>query len=240
MPRFFIKALRDLGLGVSFGEPFKRLFNQGIILGPTAAGCRNRAENVVNPDTYVQTKRRRRRPLLPHVHRPLGFGRTVRNTSGMSGVESFIQRFWTLILDGFGALGSGRELEANADARRLLHKTIKVVTERIERFNFNTMLSELMTATNGFMKMRGKISPEVAREISDALVLMIAPSAPHLAEELWHRLGHDQSVHLQSWPTYDEALTVDSMVTLVIQVNGKVRDKIEVAASIDEAEARPG
>ncbi|MEA2641512.1 MAG: leucyl-tRNA synthetase [Chloroflexota bacterium] len=234
--RFFVKALRDLGL-VQFGEPFKRLFNQGIILGPDGSRMSKSRGNVVNPDDYVQTKGADVVRCYLMFIGPWDSGGPW-NPQGISGVESFMHRFWALVLDGAGDGAPARGGRGDEPARRLMHKTIKNVTERIERFSFNTMLSGLMEATNNLQKLRGQVSAEAWREVSEALVLLIAPSAPHFAEELWHRLGHRDSVHLQHWPTYDEAMTQDPTVMLIIQVNSKVRDKVEVEAGITEAEAR--
>jgi leucyl-tRNA synthetase len=95
-----------------------------------------------------------------------------------------------------------------------------------------------MEASSALLGLRGKVSRRVWQEVIERFVLLLAPAAPHVTEELWHRLGHTDSVHVQAWPTYDEALTVDERITLVLQVNGKVRDKLEVAADITEAEAK--
>ena len=113
------------------------------------------------------------------------------------------------------------------------------MTERQEAFQYNTMLAELHSYRNGLQRLRGRVSAGAWRDALERLVLMLAPAAPHLAEELWHRLGHDESVHRQPWPTWDEALTVEERINLVIQVNGKVRDQIEVAPGLSEQEVRP-
>jgi leucyl-tRNA synthetase len=120
-----------------------------------------------------------------------------------------------------------------------MHKTTKTVTERYEGFQYNTTISELMSYRNELQRLRGKGSPALWREAIERLLLMLAPAAPHLTEELWHRLGHDQSIHLQAWPTWDEALTKQDQVTIVIQVNGKVRDQMAVAPGLSEQEVRP-
>jgi leucyl-tRNA synthetase len=120
----------------------------------------------------------------------------------------------------------------------LAHRVTKRVTDDLERFRYNTMLASMMEAANALTRLRGAVSQRTWREASERLVLLIAPSAPHLAEELWHRLGHEESVHLQTWPEYDPALIMDRQVTLVIQVNGKVRDRIEVPVDISEEEAQ--
>jgi len=120
-----------------------------------------------------------------------------------------------------------------------MHKTTKLVTERYEAFQYNTVISELMSYRNELQKLRGKVAPALWREAIERLLLQLAPAAPHTTEELWHRLGHKQSIHLQAWPTWDEALTVETEVPLVVQVNGKVRDQFAVRPGLTEDEVRP-
>ncbi len=234
--RFFVKALRDLGL-VSVGEPFKRLFNQGAILGPDGSRMSKSRGNVVNPDDYVQRLGSDAVRCYLMFIGPWDAGGPW-NAQGISGVDSFLHRLWSLALDGAGDGAPSEDGAADEDALRLVHRTTKRVTDDLERFRFNTMLAALMEATNGLVRLRGSVSHRAWHEASECFVLLIAPSAPHFAEELWHRLGHDDSVHLQRWPEYDPALTVDRQITLVLQVNGKVRDRIEVPADISEEEAR--
>ncbi|MPZ15527.1 MAG: leucine--tRNA ligase [Chloroflexi bacterium] len=234
--RFFIKALHDMGL-VSFKEPFSRLFNQGIILGPDGHRMSKSRGNVVNPDDYVQRMGADTVRCYLMFIAPWDSGGPW-SPQGISGVEAFLHRVWGLVLD--GVAGNAPNDHGSADERivRLMHKMSKGVTEDIERFRFNTMLAKLMEATNSLVRLRGQASKRIWREASERLVLLLAPSAPHLTEELWHRLGHQQSVHLQSWPGYDEALIAEPMITLVIQVNSRVRDKLEVPADISEEGAR--
>jgi leucyl-tRNA synthetase len=234
--RFFIKALRDMDL-ISFGEPFQRLFNQGIILGPDGSRMSKSRGNVVNPDDYVQRLGADTVRCYLMFIGPWDSGGPW-NPQGITGVESFLHRVWALVLDGAGPNAPATEGPADGRVLRLMHRTTKRVTEDLERFKFNTMLAALMEMTNALGRLRGQVSRRMWQQVGDHLVLLVAPSAPHLAEELWHRLGHTESVHLQTWPTYDDGLTADERVTLVVQVNGKVRDKIEVAVDVSEEEAR--
>jgi leucyl-tRNA synthetase len=234
--RFFIKALHDMGL-ISFAEPFKRLFNQGIILGPDGQKMSKSHGNFVNPDDYVQRLGADAVRCYLMFIGPWDSGGPW-SPQGISGVESFLNRLWGIVLDGPGESAPADAGSADDEALRLIHKTTKRVTDDIERFRFNTMLAALMEATNGLLRLRGRVSRRVWREASERLTLMVAPSAPHLGEELWHRIGHEASVHLQSWPDFDEEMTVDRQITLVLQVNGKVRDRIDVPADISEEEAR--
>jgi len=135
---------------------------------------------------------------------------------------------------------AGADQSAVRDLRHITHKTIKRVTEDLERFRYNTMLALLMELTNYLGKVQAEKSADAAswQEAVDALMLMLAPVTPHFAEELWTGTGHAYSIHTQSFPPWDKALAAEEQVTLVIQINGRVRDKVEVPASITEPEAR--
>jgi leucyl-tRNA synthetase len=147
-----------------------------------------------------------------------------------------------LVLQGEGAGLSEQPLDEGTvrEVCHITHKTIKKVTEDLERFRFNTMLALLMEFTNYLARVweKGLVNNSAWQEAIDTLLLLLAPTAPHLAEELWTRTGHPYSVHQQSFPIWREDLAAEEQITLVIQVNGKLRDKIVVPASITGAEAR--
>jgi len=126
------------------------------------------------------------------------------------------------------------------DVRRLTHQTIRKATEDMERFRFNTLLSALMEMTNGLLRHRDSdtVDREAWNEGIQSLLLMLAPIAPHISEELWARTGRPYSVHTQAWPAWDPELTQEDEITLVVQVNGKLRDRIQAPADIDEARAK--
>ena len=232
--RFFTKAMRDLGL-VWFDEPMQRLFNQGIILGPDGNRMSKSRGNVVNPDDYVGTMGVDTvRAYLMFIG-PWDSGGPW-NPRGIEGVNRFLHRVWHLVLDtpaGPGAASDG----AGADVRRTIHQTLKRVTEDLEGFRFNTALAALMEGTNALMKAReaGAAGSAEWAPALRTLVLMLAPFAPHLAEELWARLGQPYSVHQQAWPAWDAEAVREDTVTLVLQVNGRVRDRVQVPAGTDEA-----
>ncbi len=234
--RFFIKALRDLGL-VSFGEPFLRLYNQGIILGPDGSRMSKSRGNVVNPDEYVERLGSDAVRCYLMFIGPWDSGGPW-NPQGISGIDGFLHRVWALATEGPGDSAPARDGPADDEARRLIHKTIKRVTDDFDRFKFNTALAALMEATNGLSRMRGRVAGRAWNDAISSLVLLLAPCAPHIAEELWHRLGHSESVHRQNWPEYDPSLTAERTITLIVQVNGKVRDKIEAPADISQADAQ--
>jgi leucyl-tRNA synthetase len=229
--RFFMRVLRDLGL-VTFSEPFKRLFNQGAILGPDGFRMSKSRGNVVNPDDYVTTLGADTvRCYLMFIGPWDGGGPW--NPQGISGVSKFLNRVWSLVTEGRPA-GAGAP-DADAKLRRAVHQTIRGVTEDQEKFRFNTMIAKLMTLSNVMQEVRATASPAAWDEACRALVLMLAPSAPHLAEELWTgALGRPYSVHQQPWPTWDEALTAEDELTVAVTVNGKPRAELTVPTAMVE------
>ncbi len=238
--RFFIKALRDMGL-VDFGEPFTRLFNQGVIIVERQKMSKSRG-NVITPDEYVaELGADAVRAYLMFVG-PWEQGGEW-NDSGMSGVSRWLNRVWKLVLGGYHQgerVSSDTSQKAKRELARITHQTIRKVADDLERFRFNTMVAALMEFTNYLARVK---EAEAAyeqdwKESIDTLLLLLAPSAPHLAEELWQQTGHDYSIHNQQWPTWDKELVRDEEITLVIQVNGKLRDRVAVPASITEEEAR--
>ena len=239
--RFFIKALRDMGL-VDFDEPFTRLFNQGIIIAERQKMSKSRG-NVVTPDEYVaELGADAVRAYLMFIG-PWEQGGEW-NDSGISGISRWLNRVWNLVLEPHKAKVEAKdklaEEKAHTELQRATHQTIRKVTNDLERLRFNTMIAALMEFTNYLVKAKedGHVTDSAWRGAVDTLLLLLAPTAPHLAEELWQRTGHDYSIHNQSWPQWDEALAKDEEITLVIQVNGKLRDRITVPVSITEAEAK--
>jgi len=238
--RFFIKALRDMGL-VDFDEPFIRLFNQGVIIVERQKMSKSRG-NVITPDEYVsELGADAVRAYLMFVA-PWEQGGEW-NDSGISGISRWLNRVWNLVLGGYGQGGevspNVRE-KAERELSRITHQTIRKVTEDLERFRLNTMIAALMEFTNSLARVQetGAVVSLAWEEAIDILLLLMAPTAPHLAEELWQETGHDYSIHNQNWPQWDKELATDEEITLVVQVNGKLRDRIIVPASISEAEAK--
>jgi leucyl-tRNA synthetase len=235
--RFFIKAIRDMGL-VGFGEPFTRLFNQGVIVAEKQKMSKSRG-NVVTPDAYVsELGADAVRAYLMFIG-PWEQGGEW-NDAGISGMSRWLNRVWNLVSGEYIEGSPEDKKKAERDLSRLAHQTIRKVSQDMERLRFNTMLAALMEFTNYLTKVKeeGAVSPAAWDEATDTLLLLLAPATPHLAEELWQQRGHDYSIHNQSWPEWDEELAKDEEVVLVVQVNGKLRDRITVPASITEDEAR--
>jgi leucyl-tRNA synthetase len=233
--RFLTKAMRDMGL-VSFGEPYKRLFNQGTIILHHEKMSKSKG-NVVNPDEYVSELGADTVRAYMMFIGPWDQGGEWFDT-GISGVSRWLNRIWNLALDEYRP----GEADPNGERElaRLTHQTIRRVTGDMDRLRFNTMLAALMEMTNELARVKetGRVSKAAWDESVTDLVLMLAPTAPHLAEELWQRMGRPYSIHSQNWPSWDEALAKEEEITLVVQVNGKVRDRINVPASISEDEAK--
>ena len=238
--RFFAKAMRDMGL-VDFDEPFTRLFNQGTIIVEKQKMSKSRG-NVITPDEYVaEVGADTVRAYLMFVA-PWEQGGEW-NDSGISGVSRWLNRVWNLALTDYSpdenASPDARQ-KAERELSRITHKTIKKVTEDLENIHLNTMISTLMELTNYLAKVKetGAVISSNWEESIDILLRLLAPTTPHLTEELWQRTGREYSIHNQSWPHWDEALTKDEEITLIVQVNGKLRDRIMASASITETEAR--
>ncbi|MFC2060448.1 leucine--tRNA ligase [Chloroflexota bacterium] len=236
--RFFIKALRDMGL-VEFDEPFTRLFNQGIIIAEKQKMSKSRG-NVITPDEYVsELGADTVRAYLMFVA-PWEQGGEW-NDSGISGMSRWLNRVWNLVLEEYEAYPENAADENTyRELSRVTHQTIRKVTDDLEKLRFNTMIAALMEFTNYLYKVKGQgaISDSAWQGAIDTLVLLLTPTTPHLAEELWMQIGHDYSINNQRWPSWDVELAKDEEITLVVQVNGKLRDRLAVPVSITEAEAR--
>jgi len=160
---------------------------------------------------------------------------------GIEGVHRWLHRVWTVVTEPAPAAGrAASEAATEREVRHRTHATIKRVTEDLEQFRFNTAIAALMEFTNFLqgVKAMPATSGKVWDEAIQALLLMLAPLVPHIAEELWTRTGRPYSIHQQAWPKYDASLARAEMVTLVIQVNGKVRDRVQVRTDISEADAK--
>ncbi len=215
--RFWHKVLYDLGL-VNTDEPFMRLVNQGMILGEDNQKMSKSRGNVINPDDIVENYGADAMRVYEMFMGPLEVSKPW-STAGLVGVSRFLERIWAI---------SERPVveEPLAPAlEKLLHKTIKKVTDDTATLNFNTAISQMMIYSNELAKLE-----TIPRAAWEPFVLLLVPYAPHLGEELWEKLGHEGSVSKASWPTYREELTHDEEKEIVVQVNGKVRSKFTAPA----------
>ncbi|HXV67929.1 MAG TPA: leucine--tRNA ligase [Nitrospira sp.] len=220
--RFWHKVLFDLGV-VSTPEPFKKLVHQGIVLGEDNQKMSKSRGNVVNPDDMIDRFGADAVRLYEMFMGPLEAMKPW-STRGVEGVTRFLDRVWRLVADDEGRVSNAVvSTEPGLEHRRLLHQTIKKVTEDVEALRFNTAISQMMVFTNELTK-----AEQRPRAVLEPFVLLLAPFAPHLAEELWGILGRGPSVSQQPWPPFDPALTISEHMTIPVQVNGKLRGKIEV------------
>jgi leucyl-tRNA synthetase len=236
--RFFIKALRDMGY-LSFDEPFKRLFHQGMVLGSDGQKMSKSRGNVVAPDYYVSEYGADTVRCYMMFMGPFDQGGTFK-AENLQGVWRFLNRFWSLVSENWVEHPDETESSESQAVERLRHQTIKRVTEDLASMRFNTALATLMECNNALSKLQNEAVARSSayRATLETMMQLLAPMAPHITEELWHQTGHEGSIHTLDWPVYEEALTREATYTLVVQVNGKVRERIEVAAETSEQEAR--
>ena len=240
--RFVTKVLRDAG-AVNFDEPFTNLLTQGMVIKDGAKMSKSKG-NVVSPEEIIARYGADTARLFilfaAPPERDLEW-----SDQGVEGAYRFLNRVWRLILsfsEKIKAASDAYDIAAltpeEKELRRVLHVTIAKVTEDVkERFTFNTALSSIMELVNAFYGFQdaADVNPHLVRETALDLVKLLAPFAPHITEELWQRLGGEKSVHIQPWPAYEEAAMRQDEVEIVLQINGKVRDKIVVAAELDAA-----
>ncbi len=236
--RFFHKACRDMGI-TKGPEPMLQLRNQGQILGPDGQRMSKSRGNVVDPDEQVKTYG------ADTVRAYLMFGYRWSeggpwNPDNIHGVVRWLNRVWALVLETAGAEPGPVDEKHVRALQRKLHQTIRQATHDLDNFEFNTVVAALMELTNAMSQARAKglAGHPAFKEAVQSLLLMMAPLTPHIAEELWSRLGKPYSIHQQPWPEFNPELAAEEEITLVVQVNGKVRDRIRVPADISEEEAR--
>ena len=223
--RFWHKVLFDLG-EVSTKEPFQRLVNQGMILGENGEKMSKSRGNVVNPDDIIKDWGSDSLRLYEMFMGPLEAVKPWQTTN-ITGVHRFLKRFQKLICDEHGNLQDRIGSTPSSDTfKKFLHKSIKKVTEDTENLQFNTAISAMMELVNTAYK-----EPAISNADAEAMTLMLAPYAPHLAEEVWEKLGHKSTLAYVSWPKFDSSLVTEDTVTLSIQVNGKLRGTLVVDKS---------
>jgi len=240
--RFWTKVLHDLGY-VPFVEPFTRLRNQGMILAPEEKdGKREKMSkskgNVITPDEVV--KEYGADALRAYEMFISDFEQaTPWSTQGLGGTWRWLRRVWDLLLAPSDRPAADATTErADRDLRRAIHKANRKVSADIEGFRFNTVVSAMMEFTNVITDAQSQVSDAAFEEARHTLLLLLAPIAPFMAEEIWARKGRKYSVHQQKWPQFDAMLAADEMMTLPIMVNGKVRDRVELPVGVSEIEVK--
>ncbi|MGM1046620.1 leucyl-tRNA synthetase [Paenibacillus uliginis N3/975] len=226
--RFWHKVLYDLGV-VDTKEPFQKLVNQGMILGNNNEKMSKSRGNVINPDDIVNEYGADTLRVYEMFMGPLEATKPW-NTNGVEGMHRFLSRIWRLFIGENGELNSKIvDGEGTDEFKRTWHKTIKKVTDDMEHLHFNTAISQMMIFIN-----EGYKANELPRKAMENFVQMLSPLAPHLAEELWSRLGNSDSVTYVPWPEFDEAWTVDAEIEIVIQVSGKIVDRAKISKDMDQ------
>lgn len=220
--RFWHKFLYDLGV-VPTKEPFQKLVNQGMILGNNHEKMSKSKGNVVNPDDIVEEYGADTLRLYEMFMGPLDAS-IAWSEDGLNGANKFVNRVWNLIIDEEGHLRDRITTINDGDLDLVYNQTVKKVTEDYEKLHFNTAISQLMVLVNEFYK-----AEALPLEYVEGLVKLLAPITPHMAEELWNQLGHEESLAYASWPTYDETKLVEDTVEIVVQINGKIRQRLNVS-----------
>jgi leucyl-tRNA synthetase len=219
--RFWHKFLYDIGV-VPTKEPFQKLFNQGMILGENNEKMSKSKGNVVNPDEIVESHGADTLRLYEMFMGPLEAS-IAWSTKGLDGARRFLDRVWRLFVTEDGQLNPKIVDEESPALERIYHQTVKKVTEDYEALRFNTAISQLMVFINEAYK--ADVLPKAYME---GFVKLLAPVCPHIGEELWHKLGHEDTITYEPWPEYDESKLVEDEVEIVVQINGKVRTKLQM------------
>ncbi len=221
--RFWHKFLYDIGV-VPTKEPFMKLFNQGMILGGNNEKMSKSKGNVVNPDDIVESHGADTLRLYEMFMGPLDASIAWSET-GVDGARRFLDRVWRLFTNEDGTISDKVTEQTGGALERSYHETVMKVTDHYEGLRFNTGISQLMVFINDAYK-----ADTLPKEYAEGFVKLLSPIAPHLAEELWNKLGHEGSISYEAWPQYDESKLVDDEVEIVVQLNGKVKAKLTVPA----------
>lgn len=229
--RFWHKVLYDIGV-VATKEPFHKLVNQGMILGENNEKMSKSKGNVVNPDEIVEHQGADTLRLYEMFMGPLEAGKPWSET-GVDGSYRFLNRVWRLMVNDEGYLAEhiGQDVQAEDSFMRVWHQTIKKVSSDMENLRFNTAISQMMIFINEAYK-----QTTLPHQALCDFVTMMAPITPHIAEELWQLLGHEETLTYASWPTYEERYLVQDEVEIVVQINGKIRAKKQVSAGLGKDE----
>ena len=226
--RFWNHVLYDLGL-VSTKEPFKKLFNQGMILGSDGTKMSKSRGNVINPDETVDIYGSDSLRIYEMFMGPLDKGKPW-STTGLQGCSRFIKKLWSILVDDTGELSDHiSHEESDKETNQIFHQMIMKVSENLENLHFNTCVSEFMIFTNHIQKL-DKINIELVK----TFIILINPFMPHLAQELWELIGETDELSYQKWPSYDKNVAQQDIITIAVQINGKRRSEIEISRNQTE------
>ena len=226
--RFYTKFLYDIGV-VDFDEPFHKLFNQGMITGKNGIKMSKSKGNVVSPDDLVRDYGCDSLRMYELFVGPPELDAEW-DDRGIDGVYRFLNKFWSLVMD-----NKDKTVEPTKEMIKLRHRMVHTITQRLESFNLNTVISGFMEYNNKMIEMAKKEG--IDQETLETAVVLIAPFAAHLAEELWQELGHEESVFKNTWPEHDEEAMKDDEVEVPVQINGKTKIVISIPADISKEDA---
>jgi leucyl-tRNA synthetase len=244
--RFITMALHDMGI-LNFKEPFKSLTHQGIILAPDGKRMSKSKGNTISPDPYIESHG----ADVFRCYLMFGFNYVDGgpwDDTGLKAVAKFVDRIWDMTEENLFAFEKdAKDPEADKETEKagknlmaVLHNSIKGVTEDTEKFQFNTSIARQMELINAFRTYNNAVPKEkrsvsVVKDVTEKMLLLLAPFAPHVTEELWEKTGHKESIFKAPWPKFEAKYLVKDEITMVVQVNGKIRAEIEVAVdSTDE------
>ncbi|OVE80001.1 hypothetical protein BVY01_01045 [bacterium I07] len=247
--RFWTKVMFDEKL-IDFDEPFKTLRNQGMILAPDGAKLSKSKGNTIEPDSLIEQGYGADSIRLLELFIGPWNQSAAWSVEGLGGTFRFLQRTWTLVQEFLEASpkATAHNSELETEIKRTLHKAIKKVSQDLADLGLNTAIAALMETVNELYKIKsehpstelGASNFELAHgtwhESLSNLIQLLAPFAPHIAEEMWQDLGHENSVHISAWPKWDEELVKDDLITIAVQVNGKVRAELLLPADVTEEE----
>lgn len=224
--RFYTKFLCDIGV-VDFDEPFHKLFNQGMITGKNGIKMSKSKGNVVSPDDLVRDYGCDSLRMYELFVGPPELDAEW-DDRGIDGVNRFLKRLWNLLMD-----SKEKEIKATKEMIKQRNRLAYDITTRLESFSLNTVISGFMEYNNKFIEIAKK-EGGIDKESLETIAVLLAPFAPHFAEEMWEQLGHTETIFKAEWPTYDESLMKDDEIEVAVQINGKTRAVITIAADADK------
>jgi leucyl-tRNA synthetase len=221
-------VLYDIGV-VSHDEPFKKLMNQGLILGEDGEKMSKSRGNVVNPDDVIALYGADSLRMYEMFMGPIERAKPW-NTEGLGGIHRFLNRIWRIYVNDDGNISQNiKDKGAGEEFKKAYHKTVQIVGDHIERARFNTAIAQMMVFINECYK-----ETTLDRDMMTGFIKLLSTFAPHIAEELWHKMGHTGVLLYEKWPEFDPKMVIEEKIEYPVQINGKVRFKIEISADAEE------